>query len=115
MKWKMRTSIDGKTEIIYVQNRKYIARMKITENIIRHVNIIKRGTLFYDREYNPITTLNEIETLIIISKEIISSFKNKIELLESDPNCKNDYSKELIEFKQYFIELERSNNEMDNI
>lgn len=114
MKW-YKSKLKDK-EIIFITNKKYtmILRSEYKHSIAfreDYIQIIKTKNMKNNIYFKLAEELSDIEVLFLDLYEIIKNYKYVICNFYFKEKLKNNRNKEILEFKEYFEELKRRNNE----
>lgn len=106
MKWYMYHTTNGVQ--LYIINKEYALRIFKTKSSQKCVHLIGVYHLIDDDKFKKSKELSDIEMMIINLYDLIKEFIPRIKKLPLYKDCKNNYNKEVIEFKEYFKELEKN-------
>lgn len=110
MKWRITHTTNG--ILLFIINKEYSLRVFKTKKGSKCCHLISVDKLSSDDHFRNSKEISEIEMLIINLYELVKEFIPKIKKIPVYEDCKNNYNKELIEFKEYFKELKRRHYEM---
>jgi|GEM_PF-5039798 len=110
MKWRITHTTNG--ILLFIINKEYSLRVFKTKKGSKCCHLINVDKLSSDDHFRNSKEISEIEMLIIDVYELIKEFIPKIKKIPVYETCKNNYNKELLEFKEYFKELEGEHIEM---
>lgn len=113
MKW-YKSKLKDK-EIIFITNKKYtmILRSEYKHSIAfreDYIQIVKTKNMKNNSYFELVEELSDIETLFLDLYEIIKDYKYIICNFYFKEKLKNNRNKEILEFKEYFKELEEKQN-----
>lgn len=113
MKWYKSKSKDK--EIIFITNKKYtmILRSEHKHSIAfreDYIQIVKTKNMKNNSYFELVEELSDIEVLFLDLYEIIKNYKYVICNFYFKEKLQNNRNKEILEFKEYFKELEEKQN-----
>ena len=110
MEWYITNTTNG--ILLFIINKEYSLRVFKTKKGSKCCHLISVDKLSSDDHFRNSKEISEIEMLIINLYELVKEFIPKIKKLPVYKACKNNYNKELIEFKEYLKELEMKSDEV---
>lgn len=110
MKWYITNTTNG--ILLFIINKEYSLRVFKTKKGYKCCHLINVDKLSSDDHFRNSKEISEIEMLIINLYELIKEFIPKIKKMPIYETCKNNYNKELLEFKEYLKELEIKSDEV---
>lgn len=113
MKWHITKTNNGQQ--FFIINNEYALSIFKSNKQYKCVHIISLDRLKENDKFKRSKEISEIEMMILNLYQMIEIFIPRIKKLPLYKECKNNYNNEIKEFKEYFKELERKHNEMENV